>query len=251
PPPQQPPLLQAPPQRTPGPAEGDLPAEQRVASPVPHMSDPATPNTAPSVVPAVVGGEDTGSEALASPSPARRWAMALVLILVSAALGVTLADSTGLVDVAAERSGDLLLLVAERGLDVEPDREIADRDAARDFVRAETGLRIQPPRLDGPVLTGAGVALFAGGFPVPLFVVDVAGTAVPVYAVTYAHLDSADGAVTLARPIANRIVARNVHVQPLGPAAEDVLTALVWRDRATIYVALTDDPEAVVDRIQL
>lgn len=186
------------------------------------------------------------------PTRARRWGLAVALILASAALGVLLADPPGRTGVVASaRGGDLLLLAAERGLDVEPDRALATPDAARDFVQAETGLRIQPPRLDGATLAGAGIARFADGFPVPLFVVEAAGEPVPIYAVTYAHLDAAAGSVTLARPVVNRIVARNVHVQPLGPASDDVLTALVWRNRATIYVALTDAPDDVLDLIEL
>ncbi|MEL6771496.1 MAG: hypothetical protein AAFP18_10575 [Bacteroidota bacterium] len=194
---------------------------------------------------------DQEPEPAQKPSAARRWGIALALILASAVIGVLLADPPARSGLISARGGDLLLLVAERGLDVEPEQAVTDREAARAFVQDQTGLRIQPPRLDGAALTGASVVRFAEAFPVPMFVVEVADERVPIYAVTYAHLDAAEGAVTLARPIANRIVARNVHVQPLGPAGDGTLTSLVWRDRATIYVALTDAPDAVVDAIEL
>lgn len=169
-----------------------------------------------------------------SPRPARRWAWALLLVLVSAVLGTYLAEPPR-PTMPADASNDLLLLL---GAEPEASVRAFDRaDAASAFVRAETGARVSVPRLDGFALTGAGVADV--GVPVPLYRLSDGETDLSVYAVTYAHLDHIEDDVRLARPVRNRVASAEPLVQPLGST-----TALVWRDRATLFFAFTADPPA-------
>lgn len=192
----------------------------------------------------VLVAPSTGAEAAAEVPPAqrRRWLWAVALVLASAVLGFALADAPAPGPPAASSSDLLLLLAAATPGTPAP---VTSDAAARAYLREQAGLSVRPPALDGFALDGVGVLDATGAVPVPFFSMAQDGQPFPVYALTYAYLDEAADRVRLARPILNRIASGEAYVQPLGDT-----TGLVWRDRATIYLAFVEgSPQPLLDAL--
>lgn len=142
---------------------------------------------------------------------------------------------------AAPNTNDLLLLLGNRP--EAPAQSFDTSEAAAAFLRTETAARVAAPRLDGFSVTGAGIV--ETNAPVPFYQFSDGTVDLRIYAFTYAYLDRIADEARLARPILNRAAAQPV-VQPLGAT-----TALVWRDRATVFLAFTEDtPAPLLDAIR-
>jgi len=174
------------------------------------------------------------------PSGRRRgWAAALALVAVVAviALVITFAFMSRR---AGEQTPDLLALVATRASDTRVSIGTGDPERAHQFILDQFGWPLDVPALSSASLVGVGVDPLVAGVELPfLRYRDDDGSRISVYAFDYAFLDAAARQVRLAPAVFARLSA----VPAVDVRRQDERYVVVWRRRAAIYAAVTDDAE--------
>ncbi|MDX1418918.1 MAG: hypothetical protein R3181_03030 [Rubricoccaceae bacterium] len=144
---------------------------------------------------------------------------------------------------------DLLTLVAAHTGTARLDVQTSDLDEAEAFIIGEFGWPIRVPVFPDARLEGVGVAALSEGVEVPVlrYRTDDAGAPIVVYAYDYAFLDAASDRLRLAPPV----YARLADDPPVDVRRVGDQYLVLWRRRAAIYTAVTDDdPGALAEYLR-
>jgi anti-sigma-K factor RskA len=170
----------------------------------------------------------------------RGWAAALSLVAVVAVIALVLTFAF-MRQRAGERTPDLLTLAASRAAGATVAVRTDDPDIAHQFILDQFGWPLDVPDLQLASLMGVGVDPLAPGVELPFLRYRTpAGSAVTVYAFDYAFLDAAARQVQLAPAVYARLSAP----QSLDVRRQGDSYLVMWRRRAAIYAAVTDDADA-------
>jgi hypothetical protein len=170
----------------------------------------------------------------------RGWTAALALAAVIAVIALVLTFAY-MRRRAGEQTPDLLALAATRAGAASVAIGTDDPGRAHQFILDQFGWPLDVPELESASLVGVGVDPLVAGVELPFLRYRTEeGVVVTVYAFDYAFLDAASRQVQLAPAV----YARLSTVPALDVRRQDERYVIVWRRRAAIYAAVTNDADA-------
>ena len=162
-----------------------------------------------------------------------KYTAIILLLIFVGALARLLFQNTQQQEVAAPQ--DLLTLSIQQAPTLQPALRTSSPEAARTFIQRNLERQATIPAIEDASLAGVGLDEVAPGIEVPvLFYDDAQAGTFPVYVYSYALLNRFSERIHLAKDLLNHLAEEST------PAAREPgdRTALVWRNRATIYVAV-------------
>ena len=169
-------------------------------------------------------------------------AIALLLVFVGALARLLFQEDTQQQGAAAPQ--DLLTLSVQQAPDLQPALRTNSPEEVSTFIQRNLERQFAIPAIEGASLAGIGLSEVAPEIEVPvLFYDDAQAGTFPVYVYSYALLNRFSERIELARGLLNHLAEESI------PAARESgdRTALVWRNRATIYLAV---PGEEVDNLR-
>jgi hypothetical protein len=142
---------------------------------------------------------------------------------------------------AGDDSPDLLALAAARASQASVAIGTSDVESAHQFILDQFGWPLDVPELESAQLVGVGVDPLVAGVELPFLRYRTPeGVPLTVYAFDYAFLDAASRQVTLAPAV----YAQLSSAPAMDMRRQEDRYVVVWRRRAAIYAAVTDDADA-------